>query len=82
MDTLYLLFKCDIQSIIDWIENLNDPNSLANVQILKESLESSEDWWNNISEAEKAGIARGLEDAKAGRVVSNEEFWKKYEQWL
>lgn len=70
------------QELIDWIENLNDPNSLANVQILKESLESSGDWGNNISEAEKAGIARGLEDAKAGRVISNEDFWKKYEHWL
>lgn len=74
--------KVNKQELIDWIENLNDPHSLANIQILKESLEGDGDWWNEISDMEKAGITRGLEDAKAGRVISNETFWKKYEQWL
>lgn len=40
------------------------------------------DWWNEISEAEKASIERGLEDIKAGRVVSHEEVRKKYLKWL
>ena len=74
--------KVDKQELIDWIESLNDPHSLASVKILKESLESGGDWWNEISEAEKAGITRGLKDAKAGQVISNEAFWKRYEQWL
>jgi len=67
---------------MDWLANLSDPDSLANVQILKESLESSGDWGNEISEEEKSGIQRGLEDVKAGRVISNEEFWKKHEHRL
>jgi len=70
------------QELMDWLANLSDPDSLANVQILKESLESSGDWGNEISEEEKSGIQRGLEDVKAGRVISNEEFWKKHEHRL
>jgi len=70
------------QELIDWIANLNDPASLVNVQILKESLESSGDWWNEISESEKSGINRGLDDVKTGRVISNDAFWKKYEHRL
>ncbi|MDZ7719552.1 MAG: hypothetical protein U5K72_12110 [Balneolaceae bacterium] len=70
------------QELIDWIANLNDPESLVNVQILKESLESNGDWWNEISETEKSGINRGLDDVKTGRVISNEAFWKKHEHRL
>ena len=69
--------KVNKQELVDWIESLNDPHSLASVKILKESLGSNGDWWNEISEAEKDGITRGLEDVKAGRVISDNAFWKK-----
>jgi predicted transcriptional regulator len=40
------------------------------------------DWWDDISDAEKASILRGLEDVKAGRVLSHEVVMKKYMKWL
>jgi hypothetical protein len=40
------------------------------------------DWWDEISEVEKASILRGLEDIKAGRVVPHEKVKKMYQKWL
>lgn len=48
---------------------------------LKES-STPGDWWDEISEAEKAGILRGIADLEAGRTTPHEEVVKKYEHWL
>ncbi|MBE0570856.1 MAG: hypothetical protein IH618_04860 [Ignavibacteriaceae bacterium] len=67
--------------IINWIANLSDESIIYKIKLLREQ-EKNTDWWDEISEAEKASIKRGLEDAKAGRVVPHEEVRKKYEQYL
>ena len=70
------------QELIDWISDLEDKEVLHYIKILKESIEGKEDWWNEISETEKAGVKRGLEDVKAGRVTDHKEVRKSYEKWL
>lgn len=70
------------QELIEWIRNLDDEEILEHIKILKESIEDTSDWWNEISDAEKAGIKRGLEDVKAGRVTPHEEARKIYKKWL
>jgi predicted transcriptional regulator len=67
--------------IINWIASLSDESIIHKIKLLREQ-EKNTDWWDEISEAEKASIKRGLEDAKAGRVVPHEEVRKKYEQYL
>jgi predicted transcriptional regulator len=67
--------------IINWIASLSDESIIYKIKLLREQ-EKNTDWWDEISEAEKASINRGLEDAKAGRVVPHEEVRKKYEQYL
>lgn len=76
--------QIDKQELKNWIDRVDDQAILEGIQSLKESTESTEgsDWWHEISDAEKAGIKRGLDDAKAGRVISNEDFWKKHESRL
>jgi predicted transcriptional regulator len=67
--------------IIDWIANLKDETVIAKIKILKDhSIDA--DWWDEISEAEKVSIERGLEDVKAGRVIDHSEVKKLYEKWL
>ncbi|MBD8083040.1 hypothetical protein [Chryseobacterium caseinilyticum] len=39
---------------------------------------NDEDWWNEISDAERESIELGLKDAKDGLVVSHEDFLKSY----
>ena len=69
------------QKIIDWIASLSDESIIYKIKLLKEQ-EKNTDWWDEISDAEKASIKRGIEDVKAGRVVPHEEVKKKYEKWL
>lgn len=67
----------DKQELIDWINQLEDQAMLENVKMLKEGSEGK-DWWNEVSDAEKEGIKRGLDDVEAGRTISHEDFLKKY----
>ncbi len=69
------------KELIDWIEQLEDQAMLQNLKMLKEDSEGK-DWWDDISDAEKAGIDRGLADSKAGRTTPHQEVRKSYEEWL
>ena len=44
--------------------------------------DSKSDWWDQISQAEKNSINRGLDDLAKGRIHSHEQIRKKYEKWL
>jgi predicted transcriptional regulator len=67
--------------IIDWIANITDESVIAKIKLLKDHPNET-DWWDEISDAEKASIERGLEDIKAGRVIDHSEVKKLYEKWL
>ena len=36
---------------------------------------SGDDWWKDLSAAQKAHINEGIDDAENGRVISSAEFW-------
>ncbi|MBC7399755.1 MAG: hypothetical protein H7289_07395 [Mucilaginibacter sp.] len=63
-------------NLIAWIEQLSDTNMLFILESLKNS-KTSGDWWDDLSEAQKAHINEGIADVRAGRVVTSEEFWDK-----
>jgi len=44
--------------------------------------DQSGDWWDEISEAQKASIERGLKDMEAGRTIPHAEMVKFYSKWL
>lgn len=45
--------------------------------LLKESV----DWWNDLSDEEKAEIEEGLKQIENGEVVSHESVMKQFEKW-
>lgn len=65
--------------IINWIVSLSDESIIHKIKLLKEQ-DKNIDWWDEISEAEKASIKRGLKDVKAGRVVSHKEAIKRIQR--
>ncbi len=67
--------------IIKWITNLKDDSAIERLKMLRVK-PSKPDWWNEISEEEKAAIDKGLLDIKAGRVKSHKEAKKMYAKWL
>lgn len=50
------------------------------IDFVEESPE--EDWYDELSDAEKKSIELGLKDIKKGRVVAHSEVKKLYEKWL
>lgn len=61
------------------IDEENDPARLETIQafLLGEKPESG-DFWDDLTEADKASIEAGIADADAGRVVSWEEIKKRF----
>ena len=66
--------------LIQWLSVIDDAALIDKIAELKNNSES--DWWNEISEAERASIDQGLADADAGKLTSNSEARTIYEKWL
>ncbi len=62
--------------LIEWLTNLNDELTIEYLKVVKDS--SDHDWWNDLTEEQKAAINRGLQDIDAGRVTPHNEVKAKY----
>ncbi len=40
------------------------------------------DWWDDVSDAAKKSIEKGLQDVAAGKTRPHKEVMKKYKKWL
>jgi len=73
----------DIQAeklnLIKWLTEVNEPSVIERFIALKK--EQTVDWWDDISNDEKAEIEEGLAQADRGEVFSHEEVMQKYQQW-
>ena len=61
------------------IERLAATESEIIVQQLEVLLLQEEDWWDDLTEAQKKSLQRGLDDAKNGRVYPFEEVMAEIE---
>ncbi|RUA33819.1 MAG: hypothetical protein DSY77_08310 [Bacteroidetes bacterium] len=64
--------------LIEWLQNLKDIETLNFLKVLKDSSTKNQDWFHELSEEEKMGIERGLEDIKNGKTFSHEDVKAKY----
>lgn len=67
-------------ALIQWLSTLDDISVIEKIIELREQEKS--DWWEEISEAEKRSIEKGMEDAQSGKVKSHADIRKSYEKWL
>ena len=67
--------------IIKWVTGLKDNTAIERLKMLKQKSNKT-DWWNEVTEEERAAIDKGLEDIKAGRIKPHKEAKKLYEKWL
>ena len=70
----------DIQSEkLELIKKLAETNDFAVIQSIKKIFQKEKkDWWDELSEEQKADIEEGIADSDAGRVVSYESVMSKY----
>ena len=78
MDIIEL--RTDLHNMID---KISDGNILNAVKTLLSGKSLSQgDWWDTISEAERAEIEQGLAEADRGEVTPHAEVMAKYKKWL
>ena len=66
--------------LIQWLSVIDDDKLIEKIVDLKR--QNSGDWWNEISEAERDSIDRGLADADSGKLRSHSEARLIYEKSL
>jgi len=73
----------DIQAeklkLINWLTDVTEPSVIKRFIELKN--DEAADWWDQISEEERAEIEEGLAEADRGEVLSHEEVMSKYDKW-
>jgi predicted transcriptional regulator len=74
MSTLQL--KSELHILID---HLQDNDILNAVKILLgKNINTDTDFWDELSESDKAEIKEGIEDIEAGRTYTYQEIFTKY----
>jgi hypothetical protein len=68
--------------LIEWITKLNDTSVIQKLLGIKEDHTKSNDWWNELNDAEIESINRGLKNINEGKVHSHESAKKLYEKYL
>jgi len=81
MRTKDLSIEKEKLEIIKWVTGLKDNTAIERLKMLRESPKKT-DWWDEITDEERAAIDKGLEDIRYGRVKPHREAKKLYEKWL
>jgi len=66
-------------NLIRWLTEVEEPSILEQFIALKN--EQQKDWWDEITNDEKADIEEGLAQADGGEVFSHEEVMAKYQKY-
>jgi hypothetical protein len=64
--------------LIEWLTKLEDNDTIEYLKIVKDSKLNNNDWWDDLTDVQKSGIERGLNDIKNGRTISHDEVKRKY----
>ena len=64
--------------LIEWLAHLDDDDTITYLKIVKDSSETGSDWWQDLTNEQKAGIESGLKDIDAGRVTPHDQVKDKY----
>jgi len=78
MDVIEL--RTDLHNIIDKITDSNILNAVKT--LLSGKTETQTDWWDTLSDEERAEIEQGLAEADRGEVIPHEEVMEKYKKWM
>jgi predicted transcriptional regulator len=78
MDVIEL--RADLHNMIDKISDSDVLNAVKT--LLSGKADKQADWWDTISEDERAEIELGLSEADRGELIPHEEVMAKYKKWL
>ena len=64
--------------LIEWLTRLDDEETIEYLKVVKDSKLTDHDWWDDLTDEQKKGIERGLQDIDKGRVTPHQEVRDKY----
>ena len=64
--------------LIEWLTKLDDDETIQYLKIVKDSKDKHSDWWDELSEEQKKGLQRGLNDIDQGKVTPHDAVKSKY----
>ena len=66
--------------LIQWLSTLEDISIIEKVLKLRDR--EKNDWWIELSKAEKESVEKGIKDANQGKFNSHSQARGLYEKWL
>ena len=64
--------------LIEWLTKLDDDETIQYLKVVKDSRSGHNDWWDDLSDEQKKGIQRGLNDIEQGNIIPHDEVKRKY----
>ncbi len=64
--------------LIEWLKSLTDQSLIEQLKLFKDTISPNKDWWEALSDSERASIDKGISDIENGRTISNTEVFKRY----
>jgi len=68
--------------LIEWLTKLEDSETIEYLKNVKDLKSSDHDWWEDLTQEQKKGIEKGLQDIDQGRTVPHEEVKKNMDYKL
>jgi len=62
--------------LMEWLMNLKDESVISKLKTIKNSLSTSSDWADDISDTERLLINAGLKDVEEGNTFTHEQVMK------
>ncbi len=66
--------------LIQWLSSIEDKSIIK--KLIEFRKRETKDWWDEISDAEKASIEKGLKQADNNELEPHSKARKLYEEWL
>jgi predicted transcriptional regulator len=70
------------RQITDRLVNLNTSQKKVILSVVKGFTREEENWWNEVEDAARESIAKGLKQVGQGKVTPHKEVMKRYKKWL
>ena len=81
---VYFIVTVSINGLRTEIKHYIDEADTRMIKVIHAMLEADrqDDWWDDISADERAGIVEGMLQMETHRGIPHEEVMKKYNKWL
>jgi hypothetical protein len=64
--------------LITWMAKLTNQETINYLKIIKDESSKGGDWWDDLTNSQKARIERGLNDLDEGRITPHETIKYRY----